>query len=260
MSRPLHTFPSDAERERTPNLGEVLPPDPEPHNLLSHTVPHYAGGFRIVAECSGFRILERWNPGGKREVERSDQIEAAYWRDLCGGNSGESSTSPERRAALALALDRLMAFAENEREALEPLRDRLTISAHDIDKVGEGLGGHVRLGATFGLELAEALNSPDIEDAIGDLTKSFRVALDNLARARGKKKEDGRRKSGRPCVINAILEAQRQFVFSTDSERRLSRASIRARMEACGFSYPKKHRKRDWEDLFKRAALGDLPD
>lgn len=261
MKAGTHTFESDIDKRRTPNLGELLPPDPKPHNLHSQGEPYYAGGFRIISECSGFRGLERWHPGGTIEIERSHQIEAAFWRSVCGVNDSHASSDPNRRVAFALALRQLMDYAERRRQQLSPLRDKLMISTDDAFSTDGGLGGHVRLGATLGLAISEAINADDPSLAIRDLTNTFKVGLENVAKAEGKKPDKRRRKGPKPH--QAIHEAEYLFgslLRSSASPVKLSKSMIQAVLVSTGFDWLSKDRRGKWADLFQQACLDDLPD
>lgn len=261
MSEPEPKFPSDLDRAKDPELGALLQPldISKRRSLFQPAEPYYQGGYRILAECPEFRLIQGHGPGGPKRMEWSYNLRHLYLKSILGVNSSSALAEGNwlERVRLASGLSALHSFYEGNRTGLENIHDPLNEHRDDwlTGTPNGGLGCTRILGSTLGAALDKMLQSSDPEQAIKDLSASLEGALKAVARLHGKL-IDGR-STGRPKPHDAIDVAAQ--IYGTE-ETRPTKYKIRFLLEsAYNFKILGKNKKGFWTDLFAQSGLGNLP-
>jgi hypothetical protein len=257
-------FWSDHLIAETEKFGELITSSPQ---LLSGFLgggagePFYRGGYSMAEECREFRVFQVHGPEGDFIVERNLEIQRAFLKSKMRVN-GDTSDNDARwiqRISFADALDHLARHSKDNREALEAVVDCAAVSrgeARASTKQGFPNATLTKLAGTIGLSIVRAMESPDPTQAIKDLTSSFQLGLQALARSADL--IDDKRLGRRPKVHELIESAEMIF---------LSRRERPTKLQVKEFLTSQKDRtiagknaSATWTDLFLVSGLSDLPD
>lgn len=264
MMQDAARFWSDHLIAETDKFGELIPSSPT--QLLSGFLgggpsePFYRGGYRLTDECREFRVFQVHGPDGIFIVERNFEIQRAYLKSRMrvNGDTPKNEGRWIRRVALADGLENLARHAKENRDALEAVADTAQISnaeAREANKHGSPNTTLTKLAGTIGLEIIKALDSSDPSQSIKELTSSFQLALQALARSANRL--DDRRLGSRPRPHDLISMAEGIFLQSRERPTKSHVISLLAHLE---LTIRGKNSAADWRQLFMLAGLSDLPD
>lgn len=251
-------FWTDELVKETPDFGEL---DTSP-GLLGISMPRYRGGYRIIAECEEFRVLQKGTPEGNLIVERNLAIQRAFLKSKMkiNGDAAKNEGRWIRRIAIADALNRLIEFSSDNRDALEAIADSASLTNEEIGRVMRNSGSPgatlTKLAGTIGLEAANILGSSDPRLAISELTSAFQLGLNAVARSNSL--IDDKRTGSRPRAHDLIEKAEFFFLhYRVRPTKSLVRSLVTfdGQRRVGGKNAPAA-----WKDLFTVSGLTGLPE